>query len=140
MGFEHLVLQTGGSGGSGTGIVMLLVWLAVLVAFFAGLWKAFEKAGEPGWAAVVPIYNLYVMIKISGNQWWWLILFFLPLINLIALFKISIDVAKRFGQGMGFGIGLALLGFIFWPLLGFADYRYQQGAPAQEAPPSSATG
>lgn len=124
-------LQTGGGGGGGAiaGIVMLLVYLAIIVAVVAGMWKAFEKAGKPGWAAIIPIYNLYVMIKISDNAWWWLILFFIPLLNIVAAFKINIDVAKVFGQGIGFGIGLALLGVIFWPLLGFGDYEYQ-GAPA----------
>lgn len=117
----------GDSGGAG-GIVFLIIYLAILVAVIAGFWKAFEKAGEPGWAAIIPIYNLYIMIKISGNDWWWLILFFIPFINLLAAIKISIDVAKAFGQGLGFGLGLTFLGFIFWPLLGFGDYQYQ-GAP-----------
>jgi hypothetical protein len=102
---------------------------AILVAVIAGLWKAFEKAGQPGWAAIIPIYNVYIMIKISGNDWWWLILFFIPFINLLAAIKIGLDVAKGFGQGLGFGLGLVFLGFIFWPLLGFGDYQYQ-GAPA----------
>ena len=118
-------LQAGGSGGSGIGaLLFLLVPLAIAVVVIAGFWKTFTKAGEPGWAAIIPIYNVYVMVKVSGNPWWWLILFFLPLLNLVALFKISIDVAKAFGRGLGFGIGLAMLSFIFWPLLGFGDYEY----------------
>ena len=106
--------------------------LGFFIIFFGGMWKAFQKANEPGWAAIIPIYNAYVMIKISENKWWWLILAFLPLTNVIALFKISIDVAKAFGQGIGFGIGLAVLPFIFWPLLGFGGYRYrsQSAQPA----------
>ena len=122
-------LQSNG-GGLG-GILFLVVWLAIIVAVVAGTWKAFEKAGEPGWAAIVPIYNVYVMIKIGGNEWWWLILLFVPVINVIAILKISIDVAKAFGQGLGFGLGLWLLAFVFWPLLGFGDYEYQ-GAPGSE--------
>lgn len=117
-------LQGSGGGGAG-GLVFLLVYLAILVAVIAGIWKAFEKAGEPGWAAIIPIYNVYVMIKISGNAWWWLLLFFVPLVNFLALLKISVDVAKQFGQGLGFGLGLGLLSFVFWPLLGFGDYEYQ---------------
>jgi hypothetical protein len=117
----------GGNGGGG--LLVFLVYLAILVAVVAGFWKAFEKAGEPGWAAIVPVYNAYVVIKISGNDWWWLLLFFVPLINLLAVLKISIDVAERFGQGLGFGLGLGLLSFVFWPLLGFGDYQYQ-GGPA----------
>jgi uncharacterized membrane protein YhaH (DUF805 family) len=124
---QILPLQNGGGGG-GVGIVLLIVYLAVLVAVVAGMWKAFEKAGEPGWAAIIPIYNLYVMIKISDNPWWWLLLFLVPLLNIVAHFKISIDVAEQFGQGLGFGLGLAILGVVFWPLLGFGDYDYRDSA------------
>lgn len=128
MSITQLALQSNGGSGAG-GAVLLLVYLAVIVVVIAGMWKAFEKAGEPGWAAIIPIYNTYVMIKIGGNAWWWLLLLFVPLINLVAIVKISVDVAKAFGQGLGYGLGLAFLSFIFWPILGFGDYQYQ-GAPA----------
>ena len=118
-----LVPLQGTNGGGG--LLFLLVYLAILVAVVAGIWKAFEKAGEPGWAAIIPIYNVYVMVKISGNDWWWLLLFFVPLVNLLALLKISVDVAEQFGQGLGFGLGLGFLSFVFWPLLGFGDYQYR---------------
>jgi hypothetical protein len=114
--------------GGGTGGLELLIVLAIVIVVVAGFWKTFEKAGEPGWAAIIPIYNLYVLIKISGNQWWWLILMFIPVINILAQAKISIDVAGKFGQGILFGLGLMLLSFIFYPLLGFGDYQYQDAA------------
>lgn len=117
-------LQADAALGVGLLFSFLLPLLIALVAI-AGMWKAFTKAGEPGWAAIVPIYNVYKMIKVSGNEWWWLILFVIPLINFIAAIKISIDVAKAFGQGLGFGLGLVFLSFVFWPLLGFGDYQYQ---------------
>ena len=126
-----VVLQQGG-GGAATGaasLVFVLVYLAIIVATIAGTWKAFAKAGEPGWAAIVPIYNVYVMIKIGGNPWWYLLLMLVPLVNIIIAFKVSIDVAGAFGQGIGFGLGLAILSFVFWPILGFGDYSYQ-GATA----------
>jgi len=85
----------------------------------------FEKAGEPGWAGIIPIYNLYVLVKISGNAWWWFILFFIPLINFLATLKIGIDVAGKFNRGILFGLGLTFISFIFYPLLGFGDYQYQ---------------
>jgi len=110
---------------AGGGNVELLVVLAITVVVVAGFWKTFEKAGEPGWAAIIPIYNLYVLIRISGNPWWWLILLFIPIINILAQAKISIDVAGKFGQGTLFGLGLLLLSFIFYPLLGFGNYQYQ---------------
>jgi hypothetical protein len=121
------------SGGGSGGILVTVVWLAVLVAVVAGTWKAFEKAGEPGWGAIVPVYNLYLMIKIGGNDWWWLLLLFVPVINFLVILKISVDVAKAFGQGLGFGLGLGLLSFVFWPLLGFGDYEYR-------GPPEEGTG
>jgi ABC-type Na+ efflux pump permease subunit len=126
-------LQTGGAGGGGggaVGIVILVVYLAIIVAFIAGLAKTFQKAGEAWWAAIIPIYNVWVMIKVSDNPWWWLILFLIPLLQIIAVFKISIDIAKQFGQGLWFGLGLVILGFIFYPLLGFGDYKYQGSAEA----------
>lgn len=123
-----LVPLQGASNESG-GAVFLIIYLAILLAVIAGIWKAFEKADQPGWAAIIPIYNIYIMIKISGNDWWWLILFFIPVVNLLAAIKISIDVAKAFGQGLGYGLGLTFLGFIFWPLLGFGEYQYQGSSP-----------
>lgn len=119
---NFLVPLQGGSGGS---IIEPILTLALTVVVFAGFWKIFEKAGEPGWAAIIPIYNLYVLIKVSGNAWWWLILFFIPVLNLLAAAKISIDVAGKFGKGILFGLGLTFLSFIFYPLLGFGDYQYQ---------------
>lgn len=102
-----------------------VVALALTIAVLAGFWKTFEKAGEPGWAGIVPIYNLYVLVKISGNSRWWFILFFIPLINFIATVKISIDIAGKFNRGVLFGLGLTFFSFIFYPILGFGDYRYQ---------------
>jgi hypothetical protein len=113
-------LQTSGSVG-----IELFAVLAVTIVIFAGFWKTFEKAGEPGWAAIIPIYNLYVLVKISGNAWWWFILFFIPVINFFATVKLSIDIAGKFNRGVLFGLGLTFLPFIFYLLLGFGDYQYQ---------------
>ena len=89
------------------------------------MWKTFSKAGKPGWGAIIPIYNLVLLLQIAGKPTWWLILFFIPLVNLIVGLIISIQVAKNFGKGTGFGLGLGLLGFIFYPILGFGDAKYQ---------------
>jgi hypothetical protein len=103
----------------------LFVVLALTIIVFAGFWKTFEKAGEPGWAAIIPIYNLYVLVKISGNAGWWTILFFIPVLNFLATLKISINLAGKFDRGILFGLGLAILSFIFFPILGFGNYQYQ---------------
>lgn len=109
----------------GGSILSVIPPLAVTIVIFAGFWKTFEKAGEPGWAAIIPIYNFYILAKISDNAWWWVVLFFIPVIQFFALAKVSIDVAGKFNKGILFGLGLTFLSFIFFPLLGFGGARYQ---------------
>jgi hypothetical protein len=111
----------------------MLVWLAIVVVTIAGLWKTFTKAGQPGWGCIIPIYNVYLLTKIAGRPWWWLLLMFIPLVNLVIFIIIYIDVAKGFGKGVGFALGLVFLGFIFFPILGFGDAQYQ-GAPLPTTP------
>jgi hypothetical protein len=89
------------------------------------MWKVFTKAGRPGWAAIIPIYNMYVWCKIVGRPGWWVILMLIPLVNIIVGIIVCIDMAKSFGKGVGFGIGIALLGIIFLPILGFGSAQYQ---------------
>jgi hypothetical protein len=101
-----------------------IIYLAVVVAVFAGMWKAFEKAGAPGWAAIVPIFNVWVMTKMADKPGWWVVLIFIPLVNIIILIIISMAIAPKYGKSEGFGIGMALLGFIFWPILGFGDAEW----------------
>lgn len=116
------VLQSGGPP------VEPLLILVIAVIQIAGLWKVFTKAGQPGWAALIPIFNVYVMFKIGGNPGWYMLLLLIPFVNLYALFKLADGISKAFGQGIGFTIGLFFLNPIFIPLLGFGNYRYQ-GAP-----------
>ena len=114
----------------GVGIGVMIVWLAIALVVIVALWKVFEKAGEPGWAAIIPIYNMIVLLKIAGRPLWWIVLLLIPFVNIVAAILVSIDIARRFGNGTGFGLGLAFLGFIFYPILGFGDARYQPGATA----------
>jgi hypothetical protein len=93
----------------------------------AAMWKVFSKAGQPGWAVIIPIYNIYIMCKVAGRPGWWVLLMFIPLVNLIIAIILNIDIAKNFGQGVGFGIGLIILPFIFLPILGFGSAQYQGG-------------
>ena len=113
-----------GGGSAVGGIIFLVIELAILAVVVAGIWKTFAKAGQPGWAAIVPIYNLYVMLTIVGRPIWWILLYFIPCVGIIMAFIVAIDMAKAFGKGAGFGIGLALLPFIFYPMLGFGDAQY----------------
>ena len=114
---------SGGSIGIGES-VLVLIYIAILVIFIIGTWKAFTKAGRPGWAILIPIYNKIVMLQIARRPIWWIILFFIPIVNLVASIIVAIDIAKAFGKGTGFGIGIAFLPFIFFPILGYGDSKY----------------
>lgn len=111
-------------GGDGIGIVGLIIYVAFFAAALAGLWKTFEKAGKPGWAAIVPIYNMVVLLEIAGKPVWWVILLFIPFVNFIMIFIIMIAFAKSFGKGAGFGIACVFIGFILIPVLGFGNAKY----------------
>jgi hypothetical protein len=107
------------------GIIFLIV--------VAGLWKVFIKAGEPGWAAIIPIYNYYVILKIVERPWWWLLLLLVPIVNLIVSIIVAIDLAKSFGKDAAYGIILLwLLNAIGYLILGFGDAEYQGPAAAQK--------
>jgi hypothetical protein len=124
------------SGGAAAGLmafmgVMWLIWLAVIVLVIAGLWKVFVKAGQPGWAAIVPIYNYYILLQIVGRPAWWIAAIFLPIIPVLgglAMLVVQIivmnDLSKSFGKDVGFTVGLVLLSPVFVPILGFGDSRY----------------
>ena len=119
-------MQSIAAASSGSAVVILLIYLAVVVFYIVAGWKVFAKAGEPGWGVFVPIYNLYLICKISGRPEWWLILFFIPLVNIVIGLIIAMDIAKAFSKSSGFGIGLWLLSFIFVPILGFGSAQYTQ--------------
>jgi len=113
----------------GLGPVFWICYFAVIVLLIAAIWKVFSKAGQPGWAAIIPIYNIYVMCKVAGRPGWWLLLMLIPLVNVIIAIILNVDIAKHFGKGIGFAIGMILLPFIFWPILGFGGAQYQNAAP-----------
>jgi hypothetical protein len=123
---EAAAATAAGAAAAGVGMGMMLLYLALIVVCVIGMWKAFEKAGHPGWSAIIPIYNVYILLQIVGRPVWWLVLFILPCINFVVIIIVSLDVAKKFGKSPLFGVGLALLGPIFWPILGFGDAQYQR--------------
>ncbi len=107
------------------GLIFTLLWIGLVVALIAGMWKVFEKAGKPGWAAIVPIYNAIVILEIVGRPTWWILLMFIPCLSIIFSIIVMIDLAKSFGKDALFGIGLIFLSFIFIPILGFGSARYE---------------
>ncbi len=116
----------------------IIIYLILLVVLIVSLWKIFEKAGKPGWAAIIPIYNILVILEIVGLQWWWILIIligmFIPIVNFLIMigvgFYIDYLLAKSFGKDIGFAIGLFLLGIVFLPILAFGDAQYQ-GPAAQ---------
>jgi hypothetical protein len=115
----------------GAGVVLIVIWVAVAVLVFASLWRVYTKAGQPGWAALVPIYNLIVLFRIVGRPWWWIFLLLIPIVNIVILFIVYIDLAKSFDRSTAFGVGLALLGIVFLPILAWGPATYRGPAAAQ---------
>jgi hypothetical protein len=105
----------------------LLFSLALTLVVIIGMWKVFEKAGQPGWGCIIPIFNLYCLVKIAGKEWWWLLLYLIPLVNIIISILVLVGVAQNFGKGGGFAVGLIFLPFIFFPILGFGDATFGPG-------------
>jgi hypothetical protein len=112
--------------------VMLIPILIIALITIVGQWKVYEKAGKPGWAALIPVYNWIVMLEIVGKPIWWIFLFFVPCVNIIFMIWTINLLSKSFGQTEGFTVGLILLSFIFYPMLGFGNYQYL-GPSAAEA-------
>jgi hypothetical protein len=104
----------------------ILIFLAVV----AGMWQVFEKAGQPGWKAIIPIYNIWVLLEIIGRPGWWIILFFIPFVNFIIWIIVSLDLAKSFDHGVGFAIGLLILPWLFYIILGWGESQYYGPAAA----------
>ena len=101
-------------------IPSLIVWVISVV----GMWKVYEKAGKPGWASIIPIYNVIVMLEIIGKPMIWLLLLLIPCVNIYFGIVMINLLSKSYGQSEGFTVGLIFLPFIFYPLLGFGNYRY----------------
>jgi Family of unknown function (DUF5684) len=126
--------------------LLVIIWLAVIVFVYASLWIVYTKANQPGWACIIPIYNIWVLLKIVGRPGWWLIWFFIPIANVVVWFIVAFDLAHSFGQSTGFGVGVALLPIIFYPILAWGDATYEGPAapggsmgsppPASYAPPA----
>jgi hypothetical protein len=110
--------------GAGLGMAAMIVWVAFAVLMIASMWKIFTKAGKPGWAAIVPFYNVIVLLEIAGKPLWWFILLIIPFVNIVVFIMVLVSIARNFGKGVGFAIGMLLLPFIFYPMLGFGDSRY----------------
>lgn len=115
------------------GAVLYLFYLAVCALVIVAGWKVFEKCGKPGWAYIIPIYNMIVLLEIVKKPIWWIVLLLIPVVNIIIAIIVYNRLARAFGQGTGFTVGLILLPFVFMPLLGFGDYAYDPNANPDES-------
>ena len=122
--------QTSSDGLGMGGVLGILIGLTLTLVMMIGLWKMFTKAGQPGWAILIPFYSLFVMVKVAGKPVLWFVLCLVPFVNFVVLLMLPFALATRFGKGTGFALGLLFLPFIFYPMLGFGDATY---IPAPEA-------
>ena len=118
-------VDTGGFFDAFFGTTCFFVYFAFLVLLVVGMWKLYEKAGKPGWASIIPIYNIWVLLEIVGRPVWWILLLFIPLVNVVIWIIVALDLAKSFGKDILWGIGLILFPEIFYLILGFGSAQYQ---------------
>jgi len=122
---------------AGSIVLFSIVGLAFLALYIVSFWKIFTKAGKPGWAALIPFYNLFVMFQVAGMSGWWVLSVLAVIIPFVgSLFYAGVAIymthriSKNFGHGVGFTLGLIFIGFVFWPILGFGSSRYAPVAKA----------
>jgi hypothetical protein len=136
---DYSVDTTTSSGFFLFGGMWMLFWLVVAVIGIVAMWKVYVKAGKPGWAAIIPIYNIIVMLQIVGRPVWWIILLFIPIVNIVVQLIISLDMAKAFGKSDLFGVfGLWLFSIVGYLILGFGDAKYV--GPLGSSPEAPTTG
>ena len=110
-------------------LIFFLVWFVFCVLpIVAGQWKMFTKAGKPGWAAIVPIYNIIVWVEVAGRPIWWFIMLLIPFVNFVISIILVIDITNKFGRGGGTIVGLIFLPIVFFPILGFGSAQYNAEA------------
>ena len=103
----------------------MFLWLILVVLIIAGMWQVFVKAGRPGWAVLVPVYNTLQLIWLNKKPWWWVLLLLIPLVNIVVIIMLYSMTAKAFGKGLGTTLLLIFIPIIGWPYLGFGDAKYR---------------
>ena len=102
--------------------ILIMIVFAIVVQ-----WKIYTKAGKPGWACIIPIYNIIVLLEIIKKPIWWIVLLLIPIVNIVIMIIIMIQLAKAFGKSTAFGVGLIFFGIIFMAILAFGDAKYVYG-------------
>jgi hypothetical protein len=111
-------------------IFMVIIYFAVVILLIASMWKVFVKAKQPGWAAIIPIYNVLVLLRVANRPWWWIFGYIIPFVSIIVAIVVYYDVAKAFGRGVGMLLLMIFIPIIGWPILGFGSDKYRKIAHA----------
>lgn len=127
----NLLAETSGDGGSTFFLFSFLVLGYILAAFPLAL--IFKKAGQTPWTAFIPIVNIYVLCQTVGRPGWWVVLYFIPIVGLIIGVIVYYDLARSFGHGGGFTVGLVFLTWIFLFILALNKDTYRGPAAASAA-------
>lgn len=101
----------------------LLYWVVIYLISF---WIIFKRAGEKGWAFLVPFYNIIIMLKITKKPEWWFFLFLIPFVNIVFACMVNFELAKKFNKYDDFALGTAILPIIFYPFIAFGKDEYQK--------------
>ena len=109
---------------AGVMLVYSIFVLVIAVLTLVAMWKIFVKAGKPGWACLIPFYNMYCMYDIAWGNGWLFLLTFITCVGFVFAIIMLFKLAKAFGQGTGFGFGLLFLNTIFVLILGFGKAEY----------------
>ena len=100
-------------------LLFVLIYIGIIVLMITSVWKVFTKANQPGWAAIVPIYNIIIMLEVAKKPTWWVAMYFIPIANFIFMIMTLNGISKNFGKDEGFTVGMVFLGIVFWPILAF---------------------
>ncbi len=107
--------------------MLYAITAVVAVVGIVAMWKIFTKAGQPGWAAIIPIYNIVIFLKIINRPVWWIVLMLIPLVNVVILIIVCIDLGKSFGKGGAWSFFLLIvLSVIGMLILAFGKSQYKK--------------
>ncbi len=105
-------------------LLLVVIYLGLIALMITSMWKIYVKAGQEGWACLIPIYNHLILLKIVGKPWWWIFMMMIPFAGIVwAIWTLNL-LSKSFGKDEGYTVGLILLGFVFFPILAFGDAKY----------------
>lgn len=103
----------------------------VTVVMIISLWRIFSKAGVPGIFSIIPLVNIYQLVKISGKNPWLFLLLLVPIVNIVVYIIVALGLAKNFGKSGVFGFfGLVVFNLIGYLILAFGGAKYVGGDKA----------